>query len=303
MLLNSSHEKAFIRELERQQISPRTIDSYLQSLGQFTWWLRQFYGDEILNPKAVTAHDIRAYRQFLLKERRLKPATINRMLAALSRFFAFAQARKWTRLDPTQGIKGVRRERRTPKALDSQSLRRLLRSCYQRGSLRDIAIVELLINTGIRVGELVHLNAADLSLSPRKGRLLVRGKGETFRTLALNNDARRAMAQYLSVRPEVVATTALFLSQRHTQFNESSIWRLVRKYGKQADVEVTPHVLRHTFATRLVREHKVDLATVAQLMGHEDVNTTAIYAQPTEADLEEAVGRLELEGDDVAPGT
>lgn len=302
MHLNTAHEKAFIRELERQQISPRTIDSYVQSLGQFTWWLRQFYGDEFLDPKAVTAHDTRAYRQFLLKERRLKPATINRMLAALSRFFAFAQARKWTRLDPTQGVKGVRRERRTPKALDSRSLRKLLRSCYQRGRVRDIAIVELLINTGIRVGELVHLNAADLSLSPRKGRLLVRGKGETFRTLALNNDARRALAQYLSVRPEVV-TTALFLSQRHTRFNESSIWRLVRKYGKQSDVEVTPHVLRHTFATRLVREHKVDMATVAQLMGHEDVNTTAIYSQPTEADLEEAVGRLELEGEDPTPKT
>lgn len=265
--------------------------NYRRALAQFQTWLKQTYGEKRFKPAAVTPEDLRSYRSYLLTVRRQKAATVNRCLSALSRFFALSKARGWSRQDPADGLKIVPQVRPAPKALDRLSLRKLLRAVYQSQNLRDIAIVEVLLNTGVRVGELGNIGLEDVSLSERKGSLLVRGKGEKHRTVSLNRDARRALRQYLKVRP-TVPTTALFVSGHLRGLDESTDWRLVKKYARKAAVEATPHILRHTFGTRLVREQKIDLVTVARLMGHENVNTTAIYAQATAKDLEDAVEAL-----------
>ena len=197
--------------------------------------------------------------------------------------------------DPTDEIKGVSQVKAAPKALNRLELRRLLREVHKAGDKRDIALVEVLANTGLRVGELAKLAFHDLELSERKGKLAVRsGKGAKYREVPLNADARRALHEYLGLwawegeRP-------LFLGQRGNALTPSAIWRVVKKYGERAGLAISPHTLRHTFGTRLVRRKGIHLVTVAAMMGHESLDTTAIYTQPSEEDMTEAVETLGVE--------
>ncbi len=151
-------------------------------------------------------------------------------------------------------------------------------------------------HTGLRVGELCALRLGDVDLSERKGRVTVRsGKGQKYRVIPLNADVRRALAQYLAVRPRV-ADDHLFVSQRGgTALSTHGVEQLVATYARQAGLEdVTPHTLRHTFGKGLL-DAGVDLPTVAALLGHENLNTTAVYTHPSARDLERAVEKLEWE--------
>jgi integrase/recombinase XerC len=189
-------------------------------------------------------------------------------------------------------VKGVRQVKAAPKALSNLELRRLLREAHKSGKARDIAIIETLANTGLRVGELAKLTVADAEISERKGTVTVRsGKGAKYRQVPLNGDARRAISSYLQVRSHS-AESGLFLGQRDEPLTPSAIWRVVKKYGQRAGLSISPHTLRHTFGTRLVRAGGIDLVTVAAMMGHESLDTTAIYTQPTAEDMAEAVETL-----------
>jgi len=133
-------------------------------------------------------------------------------------------------------------------------------------------------------------------LNNRSGKVIVRsGKGRKYREIPLHKEARQALAAYLEVRPDGSrgdpGGRPLFLGQRGS-LGERGMQMRLAALGKDAGVEITPHVLRHTFATRLLREAQADLVTVAALLGHSSVATTAIYTQPGEVDLVEAVEGL-----------
>jgi integrase/recombinase XerC len=152
-------------------------------------------------------------------------------------------------------------------------------------------VVVVLLNTGLRASELCGLKLSDLELSERRGRLHVRGKGDKARTVPLNAGVREALREWLSVRP-AAADDRLFIGRRGP-LTPSGVWRIVTKLARRAGLEdVHPHALRHTFATRLLREAGADLVTVAELLGHESVNTTARYTRPSEKDLQAALERL-----------
>jgi site-specific recombinase XerD len=159
---------------------------------------------------------------------------------------------------------------------------------------RNLAVIQTLRHTGIRVGELVALALEDLTITERAGQLTVRsGKGGKFRQVPLNAEARRALREYLDVRPTVV-TDRVFVGQRGP-LSENAVRRIVDKYARRAGLEdVTPHALRHSFGRHALAAG-VDLVTVATLLGHEDLKTTAIYTRPSQADLVRAVDRLETE--------
>jgi site-specific recombinase XerD len=171
----------------------------------------------------------------------------------------------------------------------------LLREAERHGNKRNLAILQLLRHTGLRVGELCNLRLGDVTISERKGEVLVRGgKGTKDRTIPLNNDVRRAVEAYKQVRPRV-ADDRLFVGQRGQPLRPQGVQLVVRKYARRAGLpEVTPHVLRHTFAKHVLDAGE-DLATVQRLLGHERLETTAIYTQPTARDLEAAVRRLEAD--------
>lgn len=162
---------------------------------------------------------------------------------------------------------------------------------------RDEALLNLLLYTGLRVSEVAALRVEDAVLNERSGKVIVRsGKGRKYREVPLHRETRGSLQSYLEVRLDGGGGdkpgSYLFVGQRGP-LGVRGIQMRLRALGKAAGMEVTPHQLRHTFATRLLREAGADLVTVAALLGHESVTTTAIYTRPGEADLAEAVTGLE----------
>lgn len=138
----------------------------------------------------------------------------------------------------------------------------------------------LMLHTGLRVSEVSNLRIGDISISPRKGEIIVRsGKGEKFRTVPLNSNVRRALKAYMSVRPSV-DHDYLFVGQRGERLRPPAIYYLVKKYGYEARIEdVSPHTLCHTFGKNLL-DAGVPLDRVATLLGHSSLNTARIYTAP-----------------------
>src|SRR3954452_6174781 len=195
----------FLQDLARQETSPRTRAAYRLDLLHFATWFAQSAG-EAFSPEAVTPTDVRDYRGYLMSVEKRQPATVNRRLAALRRFFGWARAVGLVKELPTDNVKGVASSPRAPRWLEKRDVDRLIRTVERHGNKRDLAIVLTLRHTGIRVSELASLVLEDVDISERKGSLTVRsGKGGKFRVLPLNLDARRALANYLEVRPTVSA--------------------------------------------------------------------------------------------------
>jgi len=296
----------FATYLQEQDRSPHTIAAYTRDVAAFFTWLNEKTGKE-LAPVNVTVFDVRKYREHLIAAGR-KPAGLNRRLASLRTFFAWAMANDLATTNPAAPVQGQSEVRRPPKALSSQEVYRLQRTAAEQRQLavakadgassptviaawRDEALLNLLLYTGLRVGEAAALRLDDLVLGERSGKVIVRlGKGRKYREIPLHKEARQALAAYLKVRPGG-EDDHLFLGQRGP-LGSRGIQLQVAALGRTAEVAVTPHVLRHTFGTRLLREAGTDLVTVAALMGHASIATTQIYTQPGEADMIREVEKL-----------
>jgi integrase/recombinase XerC len=286
----------FLADLRCQEVAPKTVSSYASDLRAVVRWFTAATG-EAFNAATVTPTDLRDYRAHLRTVERRAPATVNRRLAALRRFFTWAKAIGRIRELPTEGVKGIPSAPRSPKSLVKRDLDRLLRAAELDGDKRNLAIVLTLRHTGLRFGELCDLHLADLAISERKGSVRVRsGKGDKDRTAPLNNDVRQALSAYLAVRP-AIADDHVFIGQRGEPLQTDAVQLIVRKYARRAGLAgVTPHILRHSFGKGLL-DAGTDLVTVSRLLGHERLETTAIYTQPTAQDLEAAVARLERDAD------
>src|SRR5215216_5078613 len=285
----------FLQDLQRQETSPRTRDAYRLDLLHFADWFTRTVG-EGFSPEAVTPTDVRDYRSHLINVEKRQPATVNRRLAALRRFFQWAKATGLVKELPTDDVKGVASSPRAPHWLDKRDVDRLIRTVERHGNTRDLAIVLVLRHTGIRVGELSGLMLGDVETSERKGSLTVRsGKGGKFRALPMNGDARRAIAGYLEVRPKV-PDDHLFIGQGGQGISSRAVELLVTKYGRLAGLEdVTPHTLRHSFGKHAL-DAGADLVSVSALLGHQRLETTAIYTTPSQRDLARVVEKLEQDG-------
>jgi len=176
-------------------------------------------------------------------------------------------------------------------SLTNSDLYKFKRMVYLDGNKRNIAIFELMINTGLREEEVCNLKLSDVIISDRKGTVIVTGKGDKYREVPLNKTARKAIQEYLEVRPN--RGEYLFVSNKSNRLSESQLYRIIRKYADMAGIKAHPHMLRHTFAYKLARENKVDLEILRNLLGHANINTTAIYLATNMQDLEKAVEILE----------
>jgi site-specific recombinase XerD len=195
---------------------------------------------------------------------------------------------------PANGIKRLDQVKAPPKALSRKEQYALLRAVLKEGRPRDYAIVQLLLQAGLRVGELCALRLADVEISERKGRAMIRqGKGQKWREVSLNADARKALSEYLATRPRV-SHDYIFVGQRGEPLQPRGVQLMLSRHVSSAGLEgISPHSLRHTFGKSLV-DAGVSLDRVAALMGHSKLDTTALYTRPTQADLDEAVERLSL---------
>lgn len=280
--------------LDKQGKSEATIKAYRVGVQHFIRWL-EASDEEPFDLAAVITRDLRDWIADQQTVEKAKPATINRRLAAVSQFFKWAVKKGHIPSDPTEGIEGLRLERRRPKALARTDLRKLLRAVHRSGNVRDIAILELLVGTGLRASEVVALSTGDLDLNARPAQVVVRrGKGGVQRTVPLTGEVRRALNDYLEQHSQD-ADEPLWMGQRGPVKDPASVWRIVKKYAFLVGLEdeVSSHVLRHTFATQYLEANPNDLRGLAALLGHSSLDTVMIYTEPTTEQLLARMERME----------
>ena len=284
-----------------------TVKGYLSDLRCFVRWFEQTNG-ETFTLQAVTPTDVREYRQFLLVVEIHKANTVNRRLASLATLMKWAKESGQIEHDPTGNVHAVPQTNPGPRYLDKKeqyALQRAIEKDMQLARMRypkrwvsrqrDAAMVVFLLHTGLRLSEALTLQLGDVQLAERKGQVLVRqGKGGRVRTVPLNVQARKALQEWLVVRPGSGSHVWVQVEGEPSDgLSNRSVQRVLVRIGQDAGLEhLTPHVLRHTFAKNLV-DSGVGLEKVAALLGHSNLNTTRIYITPNQKDLEQAVERLD----------
>lgn len=278
-----------------EDLTAATIRNYLSDLRHFAAWCEFIWqqGREdrrSFTPEAVTTPTLTQYRTYL-QALQHKPNSINRSLISLKRYFARLIARGQLTYDPAKVVKLVGEEVASPRHLDDQEEQALVAAVKNKGSVRDQAIIILMLHTGLRAGEVCTLTRAQVHLGKRSGSITVHGKRNKYREVPLNATVRVALLAYdpLLTRPHAQDATPLFRSEkRHAQLTERGLGYLVKRYAEQAKLrDVSPHDLRHRFGYRLAGT--VPLHRIAQLMGHNSLNTTMLYVQATKDDLQQAV--------------
>ncbi|MGB9880402.1 MAG: tyrosine-type recombinase/integrase [Anaerolineae bacterium] len=283
------HLEQFAEHLVARGYSRRTCSGYVRDITAFAKWLGEAAGEDF-RVERVTAVDIRQYACYLTTVAKMKPASVSRRLAALRRWFAWLVTQGVIPANPAAEVDLPVVARQIPRGLSASEVYRLRRAVRAAGDARDVAIVEVLLNTGLRVSELCALTFDDVEMSDRKGKVVVRsGKGGTWREVPLNGEARQALGDYL--RRVGTREGPVFVGKRGP-LTPSAVFRIVQKYGKKAGVEISPHTLRHTFATWLLRNAGADIVMVKDLLGHKYLNTTAVYTRASREDVEEAVENL-----------
>ncbi len=266
--------------LERGQ-SPRTAEEYARDIEVFGDFLEpgHLQGTPFEKLLSTTPSDIRRFVMELMGPRAYNPTSVRRKLAALRSFFAL-QRREGRRTDnPAADVPPPKAAKRLPHVMSEGEVGTLLRTRIAGRSdeqrLRDTAIMELLYASGIRRAELVGLDLSDVDTERRL--LRVTGKGNKQRTVFINLAAAEAIRAYLGVRPRST-DSALFLSRRKKRLSYRQAWAIFQSYAKLSGLtkHVTPHVMRHSFATHLL-ENGADLVTIKELLGHESLATTQIY--------------------------
>ncbi len=251
-----------------------TARQYRRFLEEFAEWYRGTYGEDP-QPELLTSEEAREWRAFLTGVRKHAASTVNARLSALKGVARYAGGRL-----EVQGIKTVPKP---VQALTARELGRLVRAVDQHDwgpewfHLRNVAVVALMARAGLRVSEVVTLNLDDVELNDRSGWVTVRqGKGLKERRVPLSLQARRALAAYLEARPKA-KISALFLNKDLDRLQRRPIQRMIKSAAQRAGIEqdVSPHTLRHTFATRFL-EQGGDLATLRDIMGHANVTTTLL---------------------------
>ncbi len=259
-------------------LSANTLAAYRRDLVAFEQWLKIERGMDIDHAQAG---DLQAW--FAAKHSETKPSTANRRLATLRRYYLWALRHQRVQIDPCLQLTSARQALRIPKTLSESQVDALLKQppLHTPRGLRDRAMLEVLYATGLRVSELVGLAVLDVSLGDGVVRV-VQGKGGKDRLVPLGAEAAHWITTYLKdSRPALMGARtapALFVTARAQPMTRQSFWLLIKKYAILAGIHapLSPHVLRHAFATHLLN-HGADLRVVQMLLGHADISTTQIY--------------------------
>jgi integrase/recombinase XerD len=274
--------------------SNNTTAAYRNDLAQFIEYITEETGNGQAKWSSINKSMIIDYI-LELKEKEYASSTVARKVAAIKSFFHFLTSEEVVVDDPTATLDSPKVKKRLPVTLSYEEVNQLLSQPAGNESpkaLRDKGLLELLYATGMRVTEIVSLNLEDINLASATVRV-TRGKGSKERIIPIHTRAVHALEEYLSKgRLQLLKNAnerALFLNHRGERLTRQGLWLIIKHYVREAGIvgEVTPHTLRHSFATHLLNG-KADLRHVQELLGHANISTTQIYTHLSNERLREA---------------
>ena len=289
---------------EEQDLSAATVRNYLSDLSGFAIFCESSWSEgeesgELFSPLSVTTPTITLYRSHLKNVAELKPASINRYLISVKRYFSWAVDRGLIGRDPAKAVKLVPRVVPPPRHLTDREEAALVVAVEKYGSLRDRTLIVAALHSGLRAQELCSLKPHHVKLGKRSGHLMVYGKRGKYREVPLNATAREALSEWLDELPK--ESEWLFPSRKgktngtgEREVRPITVRGLayaVKRYAELARVEdLSCHDLRHRFGYRMAE--RVPLHRLAQIMGHDSLDTTMVYVKGTQGDLQQAVEEI-----------
>jgi integrase/recombinase XerD len=291
----NDHLKKFMQFLlVEKRLAKNTLLSYERDLKTYLHYLINVEGIEILN-QVQRVHLV----HFLtfLKEQGKSAKTLARHIASIRAFHQFLLRNQTTNQDPSVLIEIPKSERSIPKILSLQEVEKLLEipHGHEHFALRDKAMLEILYATGIRVSELIQMDVAHVNLT--MGFVTIIGKSDKERIIPIGGPAAEALKRYLEHgRPHFISKHqdySLFLNHQGKRLTRQGFWKILKKLAKEAGIEndLTPHTLRHSFATHLL-QNGADLKAVQEMLGHADISTTQIYTQLSKTRLKDVYSKF-----------
>lgn len=268
--------------LEFLQNEKKASDNTLQSYRRDIVYFNKYVESNQLNYAKMQEEDIKAYLEHL-QEVGKKPSTISRSLASIRSFYQFLVRNKKVKVDPTSSIQSPKIEKRAPSVLTAQEVELLLdqpKDVDLKGT-RDKAMLEFAYATGMRVTEIISLDIDDVKLDEG---YVVCHSGAKQRNIPLGTLALKALKEYIEEARLVLihdeSVKALFVNVNGQRLTRQGFWKIVKYYKEQAHItkDITPHVLRHSFATHLL-QNGADLKAIQSMLGHSDISSTQVYMQ------------------------
>ncbi len=282
------HVRSFLNYLRVEKgLSENTIHAYRRDMAKFV----AFAGKGNLGTTDIRREDVVEFLASLY-HRKLDSRSVARHLVTIRHFFRFSLTEGFIQDDPAADIESPKFRQSLPEFLSVEEVDRLLRQpdASDIVGMRDKAMIELMYSTGLRVSELCALRVSDLQMDP--GCLRCIGKGNKERLVPVGKQALGAVKQYLQQsRPQLLQETGspyLFVNQKRGKFDRIAFWKILGEYGRKAGLRrgLTPHMLRHSFATHLL-DRGADLRSVQMMLGHSDISTTQIYTHVVEERLKQ----------------
>jgi integrase/recombinase XerC len=284
---------AFVDYLNKNDKSSGTISTYTANIIGFIKYYVESYGEEFI-PENVIMMDLKDYRHYLLNIKRQKASTINNKIAALKEYFFFLKSNGIIKDNPAENMKKIRTNKPTaPKSFSDTEFKKIKRYVYRSQKDLWIAVFELLSKTGVRVSELINIRLADITINERSGNLRVIGKNQKERNIPLHLDVRKAITAYMEVRDRMsISSDYLLISERKRPFTRSGIFKMLKRWENDTNIKIHPHMFRHHFAIQVLNTPNADINTVQYLLGHESIESSAIYLKVRQEDLEKSINAM-----------
>ncbi|HAZ38145.1 MAG TPA: integrase [Clostridiaceae bacterium] len=285
----------FVDYLYQNDKSPGTVSTYTINIRYFIRYYIESY-DESFIPENVIMMDLQDYRNYLLNIKRQKASTINNKIAALKEYFFFLQSKGIIKTNPAENLKKIRTNKPTaPKSFSDSDFKKIKRYVYKSQKELWIVIFELLSKTGIRVSELINIRLNDITINERSGNLRVIGKNRKERNIPLHVDVRKAIDSYMEIRNKfLINSEYLLISERKQPFTRSGIFKILKRWENDTNIKIHPHMFRHYFAIRILNNpnSSADINTIQYLLGHESIESSAIYLKVRQEDLEKSIDAI-----------
>ena len=270
--------KQFLKFLENdKKVSNNTLQSYKRDLEQY----KNYLLTNDMKYNKIEEEDIKVFVKYLLEEQNKKPSTISRMIASIRSFYQYEVKNKKVTKDPTENIQSPKIEKKAPCILTTKEVELLLEQPTDEDlkGIRDKAMLEFAYATGMRVTEIISLNVEDVNLEKEYVECKT---GKKVRDIPLGKMALIAIKEYINKARDIMVKSdkekALFVNMNGKRLTRQGFWKIIKYYQEQAhiDKDITPHTLRHSFATHLL-QNGAELKAIQTMLGHSDISSTQVY--------------------------